>query len=276
MAPLDRTSSQKPPTENPLRRAIGALAQMHDVTTADRAVTWNRGNIEYADVALGELEDVEPRPGVPQSTPVREHGPLGRPGRPRRVHHVEQVGLVPADPVDHRIVGQDRVEGRHCDGRQRWRCRGRAAGIAGVADHHQVAKIGEFECGQPVEPPAIDDENRRLGLPQHVFEEDALELGVDRHVDRPGPGDAEPGGQVVERRLEHRRHAIARAGAELAQRSGHPLGPEAQLAVGDLLFARADGQVVGEPFGPIRDQRGQDPLAGVGELVRSRRHGRRR
>ena len=46
VAPLERTSSQNPLTENPWRSATEPPAQIVEVITADRAVTWNRGNIE--------------------------------------------------------------------------------------------------------------------------------------------------------------------------------------------------------------------------------------
>jgi hypothetical protein len=39
-------SSQNPDTENPERSAIEEPAHIDEVSTADRAVTWKRGNIE--------------------------------------------------------------------------------------------------------------------------------------------------------------------------------------------------------------------------------------
>ena len=46
MASLSRTSSQNRVGEKPSRSTIGAPAQIAEVTTAERAVTWKSGNIE--------------------------------------------------------------------------------------------------------------------------------------------------------------------------------------------------------------------------------------
>ena len=96
-----------------------------------------------------------------------------------------------------------------------------------------------------------------------MSQELALEVDVDGHVDGPGPDDAEPGGEVVERRRQHRRDAVAGCDAEGDECAGDALGPVANLRVREVAVDRAHRSCVAESLCAVVDQRGDDPRAVV-------------
>ena len=110
----------------------------------------------------------------------------------------------------------------------------RPAGGELGARHHDGPQAGELEPFQALEPALVHDEHLGLGAGEDVAQELALEVDVHGDVDGAGPDDAEPRGEVVERRREHRRDPVSRADPERCERSRDPLGPVAQLRVAQL------------------------------------------
>ena len=93
------------------------------------------------------------------------------------------------------------------------------------------AEVGQVETLEALEPARVDDHDLRARAADDVAQELALEVDVDGHVDGAGPGDPEPGREVVERGWKHRRDPVARCDAEAGERARDALRPVAHLGV---------------------------------------------
>jgi hypothetical protein len=176
--------------------------------------------------------------------------------RPRGAGRVEDVdGVGPLAPHEVDAVGFEQALEA---------VPGAAAGIGlGGTDRDHVLELRQLEALEPARPARLDDQDPGPRVAQHVLEEGGLELDVERHVDRPGPGDALPGGEIVVRRVEHRRHPVAGHDPEPAQAGGDAPRPLAQRPEGEVAARGVDRDLVGPALGAIVDQLRDRPVAVV-------------
>ena len=140
-----------------------------------------------------EIEDVDPRRGVPQRRPVPVHHTLRGTRRARGVHHIDEVLLGPR-------CRRRRVRGQHVGHGMAEK----TGSLDSLPYNDHMLQVRQLEAREPIDPPVQDDHRLGAGVGEEVAKELALELVVDRHVHGAGPHDAEPRSDVVGGRRQHR------------------------------------------------------------------------
>ncbi len=110
--------------------------------------------------------------------------------------------------------------------------------LFGIQPHHpQRAADGRQPGGEAV----LGQEHLDAAVRDHPCQAIRRIAGVERQVGGAGREHAEDGDRDGERALEAERHEVARADASRQQIARQPIGPRPELAVGQALFAAADG-----------------------------------
>ena len=180
-------------------------AQSVEVTTAERAVTWNSGKHRVGHVVVGRARARRARRRR-STAPLRLEwvAPFDGPDVP--LVYITYTGSCSAR-FDQRPAASPRHGVDERRPRRSTRPR-RSPAVAADRDHVAQRRGGR---GRPARrPPRASTTSTIAPLSaQHVGEELALEVGVHGDLDRSAPGTAEPRPEVGRRRVEHRRHPVA-------------------------------------------------------------------
>ncbi len=121
-----------------------------------------------------------------------------------------------------------------------------AVGLA-VEHHEDRARIEPrrdgFDQGREL---AVEEDDPRRGVAEDVLDLVRGEADVDRVEHRTGLDDAVVRLEQVVRVEGDERHPVAGRHAELDKRIGQPVGPQPECAIGELLVAVDDADLVTE------------------------------
>ena len=128
------------------------------------------------------------------------------------------------------VCGQERLEGRNRapgeevrQGRRRF-----------VSDHRQPRRSRRLDAVESLQQAGFRHDHRRLGVPDLVRQERALELCIDRHDEGAGLYHAEEGNQDFRPVAEQGHHALAGADAAGRERGGEAVRLPVEAGEGQL------------------------------------------